>query len=188
MALRRFGSPTHRSALRRLDDFLENKRVLERRMDGDRLVATVEPIPEQVEPLSEAAARSILENAALISQFMIQFGTTESERWSIRELNVAYAAWVASIERKGYTDEIVVEILGAAFGQRCVEQFGMRWVKITDEDGTALAIQGIEKDYRAFPYDAISKRIADGEHGFFLPIFASIRDASEQDWRPTGGG
>jgi hypothetical protein len=185
-ALRRIGSPRQKSALRRQDEFLENKGVLERRREGDRFVVTVEPFQETVEPISEVDLRPILENAALVTQFMSRFGVTPSIPWTIEELDAAYTTWSASEDRRGYNDEAVMEIFGAAFGQRCVEQFDMQWVKITDVDGAALGIQGIVKDFRAFPYDSISKRIADGECGFFSPIYSGIGDAAEQDWHPTG--
>ena len=180
-ALRRIGSPTEKSALRRQDELLENKNVLGRRRAHDRFVATVEPIPETVEPLSEAELVPIIENAALVTRFLALFGVTSGDGWTIQELDSAYTTWSASAQKHGYTDEAVTEIVGAAFGQRCVEHFNMQWVKITDMDGTAVGIQGVTKNFRAFPFHSISKRIADGECDFFSPIFSAIGEAAEDN-------
>jgi hypothetical protein len=46
----------------------------------------------------------------------------------------------------------------------------MRRAVITDQDGSAAALRGCRKDYRAFPFHAIWKRIRDREQGFFKPI------------------
>lgn len=58
----------------------------------------------------------------------------------------------------------------------------MRWVVITDEDGSAAALRGAKKDYRAFPFHAIRKRIADLEEGFFQPMYVSLEAAAGKDW------
>jgi hypothetical protein len=78
-----------------------------------------------------------------------------------------------------------VQILGASFGQYCADTLEMRWVVITDQDGTAAAIRGAKKDYRAFPFHAIWKRIRDRENGFFKPIYISLEEAATEDWAST---
>lgn len=59
----------------------------------------------------------------------------------------------------------------------------MRWIRLTDADGTAIAIQGSTKDFRGFPYHAISKRIPSGEYGFFKGIYISLQDAAQREWK-----
>jgi hypothetical protein len=53
------------------------------------------------------------------------------------------------------------------------------------QDGTAAAIRGAKKDYRAFPFHAIWKRIRDRENGFFKPIYISLEEAATKDWAST---
>jgi hypothetical protein len=48
----------------------------------------------------------------------------------------------------------------------------MRWIKLSDTDGTTLAVDGVDREFRGFPFHTVSKRIADSEHGFFAPVFA----------------
>lgn len=147
-------------------------------------VATTGPEPETVVPLSEGELAPILENAELVRSFLDAFlGRDPSERF-LDDLDEAFGAWSESKDKKGYTNEAVVEIVGAAFGRFCAETLGMRWIRLTDADGTAIAVQGITKDFRGFPYHAISKRIPSGEYGFFKPIYISLQDAAEREWEP----
>lgn len=53
------------------------------------------------------------------------------------------------------------------FGEYCNSRLNMQWIKLTDPDGTTLVVDGVFKKFRGFPYQTISKRIADSEHGFF---------------------
>jgi len=184
-ALRRLGSVAQKAALRRQDKYLENKTVINRRREGGSFVATVAPIPETVVPLSDEELRPILANAELIGQFLSAFGAGR-QPWSLEDLDLAFAAWSQAGDRRGYSNEAVIEITGAAYGQYCIERLDMRWVKVTDADGTAVALQGTKKDFRAFPYHSVSKRIDDSEMSFFGTIYASLAAASEKDWKPIG--
>jgi len=195
-ALRRFGSPTQKTAIERQDEQLKGKHVIERRRQVARselgntpmFVATTKAEPETVVPLSAQELAPILENAELIGAFLDAFlGRAPSEQF-LDDLDAAFGAWTLAQEKKGYTNEAVVEIVGAAYGRFCVERLGMRWIRLTDADGTAVAIQGIAKDFRGFPYHAISKRIPVGEYGFFKPIYISLQDAAGGDWQPTDAG
>lgn len=52
-------------------------------------------------------------------------GRSPSEQF-FDDLDDAFGAWSEADEKKGYTDEAVVEIVGAAFGMFCAETLGMR--------------------------------------------------------------
>jgi hypothetical protein len=188
-ALRRVGRPTQKSALQRQDKQLQGKTVLSRSRrivrtemgTAESLVARTESVPETVVPLTSDEVRPIAENAALIVNFLRTFHHYGAGAWSLDDLDQSFTAWSNAVDKHGYTDEAVIEIVGAAYGQFCIEMLKMRWVKVTDLDGTVVALQGIEKDFRAFPYDSISKRIADREVGFFRTIFVSLQSMSRVD-------
>jgi hypothetical protein len=172
-ALRSIGSPTQRTAIERQDEQLKGKRVIGRRRHIARselgqtsvFVATTQPEPETVVPLSAAELKPILENAELVVPFLNTFlERNRSERF-LDDLDEAFEAWSEANDKRGYTDEAVVEIVGAAFGSFCSENLRMRWIRVSDADGSAIAIQGTAKDFRGFPYHAISKRIPSGEYG-----------------------
>jgi hypothetical protein len=44
---------------------------------------------------------------------------------------------------------------------------------------------GIEKDFRAFPYHCVSKRIAAGETGFFKRISITLLSQSREELKAT---
>ena len=187
-ALRRIGTPTQRSALKRLDASIEGKEVLgfERLRvpaDGgqtDAFVATTLPTEEVVVILSGDEVRPIEENAQYGLEFLAAFGVSKGADWDVEDLDQAFAAWQAASDKGPYTDQYVVEVLGAMFGEYCAARLDMRWIKLTDRDGTTLAIEGIAKEFRGFPYQTIEKRIRDAEHGFFLPVFNLLRHNSTE--------
>jgi Domain of unknown function (DUF3806) len=194
-ALRRFGSPTQKTAIERQDRQLQGKQVIERRREVSRselghtptFVATTKAEPETVVPLSAEELAAIIENAELVGAFLDAFlGQARGEHF-LDDLDDAFSAWTEASEKQGYTNEAVIQIVGAAYGRFCVETLGMRWIRLTDADGTAVAIQGITKDFRGFPFHVISKRIPVREHGFFKPIYISLQDASRREWKATDG-
>jgi hypothetical protein len=192
-AIRRIGSPTQRSALRRQDAQLEGKIVTDRRREmarsslgtTEQFVATTGPEPETIRPFNEEETRAIEENSALLPELFRMFVGHSPEVWGPDDLDAAFASWAEAADRRGYDEEAVVQILGAAFGQYCARTLDMRWVVITDQDGSAAALRGTKKDYRAFPFHAIWKRIRDREQGFFKPIYISLEAASGKDWAAT---
>lgn len=87
-------------------------------------------------------------------------------------------------DKLGFTDEAVMELLGAMFGHYCVVKLNMRWIKLSDANGSTLATEGVDREFRGFPFHTISKRIADSEYGFFAPVFALLADHSTKgSWR-----
>lgn len=195
-AIRRRGRPTERSALRRQDEQLAGHTVLARGRavvrtesgSAEQFTATIDAVEESVTPLSDDQVRAIEENASLAADFARAFGVEPADALTPEELDCAFAHWLQGDDDRGYDAEAVVELLGAAFGQYCVERLPMRWVTIEDTAGIAIALQGREKDFRGFPYHSIQKRIAEREVGFFRVIFVSLQDAAGKDYRSTRPG
>jgi len=191
-ALRRIGSATQKAALRRQDAQLVGKEVLERRqvnIDGQfgrahAIIATTAPMEEAVMILSEDEVRPINENVEFGGNFLDAFGVPGHGNWTLTDLDAAFKAWLLAPDKQGFTDEAVMELLGAMFGHYCVVNLNMRWIKLSDADGTTLAVEGVDREFRGFPFQTISKRIADSEYGFFVPVFALMaRNSDEADVR-----
>jgi hypothetical protein len=189
-AIRRIGGPTQRSALMRQDDYLDNKIITDRRLGMARssvgtaasFVATIKPVPETIRPFNDEESQAIEDNSALLPEFFRVFLERPIDVWGPDDLDAAFALWAGDAGGKGYDEEAVVQILGAAFGEYCAHTLNMRWAVVTDQDGSAAAVRGVRKDYRAFPFHAIRKRIHDREQGFFNPIYVSLEQASGKDW------
>jgi hypothetical protein len=185
-AIRRIGSSSQRSALERQDAFLSNKSVVARRIEINRadgkamqsFVATIDPVPETRRAFDSTELRAIEENAAQVSILSRRYLEETLSKPTPAELDAIFAAWARSPERNVTSDEEIVQILGAAFGQHCVMALDMRWVVVTDADGSAAAIQGTSKDFRGFPFHSIRKRIKANEQDFFVPIFLGLQKQS----------
>jgi hypothetical protein len=181
-ALRRMGSATQITALKRQDAQLVGKEVLQRHqvnIDGplgraQAFVATTAPVEESVVILSEDEVRPINENVVYGENFLAAFGVTTGPKWTLADLDTAFEAWLLAPEKLGFSNDAVMELLGAMFGHYCVVQLNMRWIKLSDADGVTLAVEGVEREFRGFPFQTITKRIADSEYGFFVPVFAFI--------------
>jgi hypothetical protein len=186
VAMRRIGSSSQKSALKRQHEFLANKPVHDRRVevnstDGKGMqsfVATIDPVPESLRPFDSGELSAIEENAAQVSVLSQRYLGKTVARPTPDALDAIFAAWAHSPERSATSDEEIVQILGAAFGRHCIAALNMRWVVVTDSDGSAAAIQGVAKDLRGFPFHSIWKRISDNEQDFFVPIFLSLQKQS----------
>ena len=192
-ALRRMGSPTQKTALNRLEASVEGKQVIGRERvqirdstgQTESFIATTLPVPETIVILSEEEVRPLKENAQYGQAFLSAFGNRSGAEWDLDHLDQTFSAWQAAGDKSTYTDDYVMEVLGAMFGEYCIKHLDMRWIKLTDQDGTTLAIEGIRKEFRGFPYQSIVKRIRNAEHGFFRPIFSCLRQQAA-DARPRG--
>lgn len=184
-ALRRIGSPTERSALRRQDEQLKGQTVLERNQRVARLgdeVATgfhavVEPYPEVVTHLQDHELAQIRRNSELAESMFEAYGVAPHAD-PLDKLDKSFELWLG--DNRDWPQSEVVDLLGAHFGEYCSAQLGMRWVRVKDSYGIALAIDGIDACFRAFPYTSVEKRIADGEHTFFRGIFIHLADLKQR--------
>jgi hypothetical protein len=91
-------------------------------------------------------------------------------------LDRAYAEWWRGRER-GNANE-VINALGAALGQRMIDQFGFGWAIVTDEHGAELAVHGLPgvADILVFPQNLIAKRYERGEIDFIQPLYESLAE------------
>jgi len=174
---------TERSAKERLERGLEGKTVLSRGRlklpgQGKAFVATIAPYPETIRSVSAEEIAAVRENAALVGAFMVRYSEYRDGPWTLSDLDAAFEGWLKSGEKTPYTNEAVVQIAGAAFGEYCAQQLKMEWVLIDDADGKALGIAGVEKAFRGFPHFTVRKRIPLGEYGFFRPVFELLKEDS----------
>jgi hypothetical protein len=188
-ALRRIGRPTEKTVLQRQDEQLVGQTVLSRRRRriedplgvAESFIAHVEPSEETVTPLSEEELRPIRHNAALVARFLVSFNVSVGSEWRLEDLDLGFKAWLEASDKLGYSNEAVVEILGAAFGEHCANTLGMRWIRVQDKYGEALGLQGIRRDARGFPFHTVEKRIPVAEYGFLVPVYISLKHSLNSD-------
>lgn len=143
-------------------------------------VTTVEPYPQAILELTEEELRSIHHDAALASEFISVYTQSPvADEWRLEDLESAFAIWTGLGHEKPHSEQAVLDIVGSAFGEHCVQQLAMRWVKVRDEDGTDYAVRSELKEVMAFPYSSVLKRIESEQHTFIVPIFFSVKEQIE---------
>ncbi len=111
---------------------------------------------------------------------------SEASDSDVKDIDVAFAEWMKRGEKRHSRTQIV-EILGALFGEKCVQDFDMEWVRVTNTFGTSFAIRAKGVEVMAFPFDSIEKRIDSGETDFFTPLYYGLKQMLESGeyQRPT---
>jgi hypothetical protein len=99
---------------------------------------------------------------------------------TVRQLDDTLAAWATEdVETRVHAND-VVNALGAALGAQLCLRFGFRWILVSDQAGTELAVHGDPGDVLLFPINATAKRVARQEHRFFEAFVAEITDAIDR--------
>lgn len=95
---------------------------------------------------------------------------------SFEVCDAAYKEWLFSPEPR-YEVGRVVALVGAYLGERCVEDLGMRWVRISDEQGEEYAVMHDGADVISYPFACVRKRIGRCEYGFLEAVFHTVKHA-----------
>jgi len=135
------------------------------------------PAPAQsVELPSAEQLRALDEKAEGVNGFLLAFiGRDPGPQWTLEDLDAAFAAWLTGENKKYYSKQTVIAITGAAFGTYLIKHLGMRWLWLTDADGSAWAVRDANDSVTGFPHHTVAKRIDDSESGFFLPVFRYLQ-------------
>jgi hypothetical protein len=96
----------------------------------------------------------------------------------LKDCDLAFRAWQIS-DNKQHSSQQVVEILGGYLGNKCVADFDMEWVTVTDEYGTDYAVRSKTVDVMAFPFSTVLKRIENNEHDFLYAVYYAIKQTLE---------
>lgn len=184
-ALRRVGTPTQKSAIQRQDEYVQDRTVINRRSATLRselgqtsaFVATVTPSEDIVSPLSSEDLVPIQVNADRVESFLAAFSTPTASTFFVERLDEAFAQWITAADQRGYSNDDVIEITGAAFGRFCVDTLDLHWVELVDPHGRSLAVEREGGRVRGFPFEAVAKRIRTHEFGFFKAIYIALQDA-----------
>ena len=73
------------------------------------------------------------------------------------------AGWFATRRRKRPDPNPIINRTGAGLGEWLVQNLGLRWVVVTDEHGTEMAVHGDVGDIVLFPMNAVGKRWVDDD-------------------------
>jgi hypothetical protein len=186
---RAWRSPTARATIERQEAYLAGQQVEDRRWETlptpegpvTARVATTGPAAETLAPLPDEALDEVRQAADMTMRFVHDHvRRVDASAWSLQDLDDAFANWMAHGDKGNCPPAAVERIVGAAFGEFCVRTLGIRWVLLTDEHGTDLAVVGAgdgEKyeSVRTFPFAVVGKRIDAGETGFLVGVYRMLQ-------------
>jgi hypothetical protein len=179
-------SPTARSAKARLRQATsEFESIVKRTKDGAFEVfetANARPAPpESALSPDQMQLQALQEKANAISGFFVAFlGHDPGPGWSVEDLDTAFSNWLRSSDKKYYSKQTVIAITGAAFGSYLITHIGMRWLWITDSNGSAWGVRDSTNTVTGFPHHTVAKRIDASEYGFFRPVYLYLRELARE--------
>ena len=135
---------------------------------------TVEPTPQKT---VIASSRQLLTIDALASQatgFVAAYRPGVSSP-SLKDFDEAFRLWQKE-KRRRYTEQQVVQMLGAYLGNQLVADFQMEWVMVTDQYGTDYAVRSKKYEVMSFPFSSVVKRIENNQYEFMVGVYHTVQD------------
>jgi len=119
-------------------------------------------------------------------RFVSSYSLPDSDKpLALDALDKAFKSWLASNPAPEMANG-VVNAVGIAFGDSLVRSGAFRWVIVSDEYGTDLAVRALpgQGDVLVFPADFVTKRWERHEADFlgrsFAEIMASVRSIRDE--------
>ncbi len=94
---------------------------------------------------------------------------------TLKDYDAAFRAWQQD-QSPRYDDQQVIQIIGGYLGNRCVSDFDMEWVTVTDEYGTDYAVRSTKVELMSFPFSTVLKRIEDEEYDFVHGVYYTVKE------------
>lgn len=143
----------------------------------------VEPAPQEIRPFAAAEAAWLRDGLAQARALSLKYGS--GGELDPPELDRIFSRWLNDEEEKEPDDEMA-NALGAAFGNYFVEQHGFRWIVVTDEYGTEVAVRHARGETTGFPRASVAKRIEDRQPEFFQNLSIVLIDHVANSDSPPG--
>lgn len=128
---------------------------------------------QRIEDPNRAESEWVAAHVGMAADLAAGFAGAGAIPPTVDELDALWAAWLAESGRAEEAND-VINAVGLAFGQRLVEDLGMRWVVVTDELGTEMAVHEPLGDVLVFPANLVAKRWESGQTGFLRPVFDEV--------------
>jgi hypothetical protein len=140
--------------------------------DAARQSSNLSLVQQKIDAPNDAEKAWIAENLGVANALVAQYSTNDAT--DPIGLNEALTGWSERDGGKAIEPNTVANALGLAFGQHLIDTFGMRWVVVTDEHGTDIAVHGAPGDVLVFPTSLVGKRMAGGEVRFFVDLYTKM--------------
>jgi hypothetical protein len=136
--------------------------------------STVDPTPQKITPVTGDGLQALTQEAPT---FYAAYPPQTPEP-NLKDYDRAFRAWQIS-DNKHHSNQQVVEIPGGYLGNKCVADFDMEWVTVTDEYGTDYAVRSKTVEVMAFRFSTVPKRIEDNERAFLYGVYYAIKQTLE---------
>lgn len=139
----------------------------------------------EILPIGTDAEKELARQAEL-AHSLLQKYTLESVSFTPEQIDRAIAAWSKSEAPGKETVELVVEQLGAYFGQYLAGALELEWRLYSDSRGTDLCVVHKRVTVFSFPHSAIYKAAVQGRRDALSEVEATLkRQISEALNSPT---
>jgi len=144
--------------------------------------STVDPTPQQINAVTGDELKHLESLAAQAPSFAAAYLGDKADP-DLKDYDEAFRVWQTS-KKPQHSNDQVVEIIGGYLGNKCIADFDMEWVTVTDEFGTDYAVRGKTVDVMSFPFSTVLKRIEKSEHGFLFGVYHATKQMLESgDYR-----
>ncbi len=140
-------------------------------------ITTVEPTPQEIKVTNSKDTQAIDAYAAQGNRFVSTY-LPRVKNPSLKDYDEAFRLWQIEKKRR-YTEQQVIEILGACLGNKLIADFQMEWVVVKDEYGTDFAVRGKKYEIMSFPFSSVAKRIGNNQYDFMVGVYHTVRSSIE---------
>ena len=127
---------------------------------------------QKIEEPNQAEKDWIEENLARARELV---GKTEEMAIELEDLDDAFSRWLDAHDPQKEDPNPFINAFGIAFGQHLVNQLGLKWVVVIDDQGTEIAVHGQPGDVLVFPPNFVSKRYLAKQKNFFSSFYPEMR-------------
>ena len=138
---------------------------------------TVEPAPQEIDLASSKDVKAFDAYASQGVRFVATY-LPKVKNPSLKDFDEAFHLWRSEGKRR-FTEQQVIEILGAYLGKKLIADFQMEWVVVKDEYGTDFAVRGKKYEVMSFPFSSVAKRIENKQHDFMSGVYYAVRSSIE---------
>ena len=125
--------------------------------------------------LSPAEIGRLQQSARDASDFIARYvPSAQRQTDQLENLDTAFAAWLNSVDPMKESPDEVESVVGAAFGQYCIERLPVRWAVASDPRGTEFVLVGENPPSRSYPFAAVRYRIEDRKTDFIGALYEAL--------------
>jgi len=132
---------------------------------------------DELSPEQRAKIQSAL---AQVEPFIRKYVSDEKRSQDLLEnLDQAFAAWMKSKDPSKESVQEIIDVVGVGLGDYSIQHLSVRWMSVTDEKGTELALVGDNPPTRSYPFASVRYRIEDGKVDFVGAVFEALKHQRE---------